>query len=1560
MTQKSFWFTSISFALLITLAVKLQTANATDYHIGRGQQYTTLEALRSAVSTLNNDTLIFHDDVDTSLRGNYSFSVNGIVNVISNVNGQKRTISQLSGNSNRIFDVSGTLNISSDIIIDGIHSTSSGTMFIQYGGIVNAENVTFTNNISQIFGGAIDTNSGARLVNVRGAYFANNTGGRGGGVEIFYTDAADFTDATFRNNTATSEPGGAIFITGGGNTTNIVMGATAGKISLYEGNKYTNPSENLDIYNSLHCTGSGTYNINIVTEGALHDNNGRITKDAGILDLKDPIFLREGYNYQVNLTKAGEGIWKLGGNSEINTGNGQATILIDQGQLYLYKDAELHMTGNNDSFTVTEGAVVYFNGKNIIEGTSVLFSRNSLMTFDLSYYFPNDSDTANMNTPMLYLSGDTLQVRGTRIDIAGLPNDTRRNGNYVLIEGKSPLEIGDFNLWIGNANIDVSGRISERFGYSLGYGHDAKGKDIETQLVLSIEETDNTVLKWTSLPNDQWSVIGKNWKLIRDDSTDSFIPGDTVQFFDSGYHTIELLETVAIGHHTATENATGKKWYDGVNDITGMHVSGDGNWTFNGNGSIIDNDLTGSAALLFDGSGTLTFANNGANTYRGGTNIAGTGTLKASDGKQLGLGKINFLNNNTTEQNILHITGTTTLNQQIVAESRSNGYVTVDSTKNLTLHRIAEANETIGNAVYVKNGGTLTIEAKPTGRYGNIIFSENGTKNDGELLEKGAAVYVENGGQWNANKITVSKNQVQANGGIIYNEGTTTIHSSTLTENIGSAVRADGNSNTQIYDSIFTKNSTTDNGAAIYYQGSTGNNSLTIGATAGKTTTFSGNLANGIANSIHLTTTNNGTANLFIDTQKDNKTEAEGIVNMLDPLSSDSNSYQLNITKIGEGTWKLAGNNKFEASNGTNFQITNGTVDLYKEGTIEITKGTFNIGTAGKLNSRGENVIIAPTITLANGATLGFDLTDSVSVTTTSTELTPSPAFLGLETSTLNVHGRQQIDLLALSKYENGYGTFNLLTSNKSINTSTMDLLYHGEKIEEFRERVGELKTDNGGKTLQVEIYKTDNGTTTWTGEDKNFLWDATSKNWNGQGNIAGSKQFLHGDTVIFNDTGISIDTGARTITIIDAGVKIKEMTVNNSDVDKNKNDYVFTGGSITASGGFTKQGSGTVTFTQANKFCNDTIIEDGKVVVHKVSSLGTSNIKFENDNTKLEFNLDGQSSGVFEQQITGRGELIKSGGGYLTLKNEPNERNTYSGGTTILGGTLIAEGLNTLGSGNIVTGIDEKQYGTFILNLTQNETLTKTISGTGSFQTTGTGTLTLTQQNDYAGDTIIGSDSAISIQNIDSLGTGKNIRNDGKLIMDLTSDGTLNQTMNGNGSLEKKGNGQLELTQANTFFGKTTLSAGTLRLTHELALQNSLLDYQNGNLDIGTLKSLKLGGIAGTQNLSLNNQSGQAIDLTLNVNNQDASRYSGNLTGTGKVTKTGTGTQIFAGQNSYSGETLISGGRLVSVGVTGLGTGNVVNNAELEFNIYTGNEETYEKPITGTGSLWKSGSGTL
>jgi autotransporter-associated beta strand protein len=78
-------------------------------------------------------------------------------------------------------------------------------------------------------------------------------------------------------------------------------------------------------------------------------------------------------------------------------------------------------------------------------------------------------------------------------------------------------------------------------------------------------------------------------------------------------------------------------------------------------------------------------------------------------------------------------------------------------------------------------------------------------------------------------------------------------------------------------------------------------------------------------------------------------------------------------------------------------------------------------------------------------------------------------------------------------------------------------------------------------------------------------------------------------------------------------------------------------------------------------------------------------------------------------------------------------------------------------------------------------------------------------------------------------------------------------------------------------------------------------------------------------------------------------------------IDKQGLGTLILSGANTYSGATTISGGilQIGNGGTSGnLGSGSIINNADLVFN--RSNSLTLDSVISGTGSLSKTGSGTL
>ena len=84
-------------------------------------------------------------------------------------------------------------------------------------------------------------------------------------------------------------------------------------------------------------------------------------------------------------------------------------------------------------------------------------------------------------------------------------------------------------------------------------------------------------------------------------------------------------------------------------------------------------------------------------------------------------------------------------------------------------------------------------------------------------------------------------------------------------------------------------------------------------------------------------------------------------------------------------------------------------------------------------------------------------------------------------------------------------------------------------------------------------------------------------------------------------------------------------------------------------------------------------------------------------------------------------------------------------------------------------------------------------------------------------------------------------------------------------------------------------------------------------------------------------------------------------ISGSGALTKTAAGTLILTGANSYGGGTTISQGTLqLGDGSSNNGSvsGNIADNAALVF--ANPSAQTYGGVISGTGSLGKTGAGTL
>ncbi|HHA3300677.1 TPA: fibronectin-binding autotransporter adhesin ShdA [Salmonella enterica subsp. enterica serovar Anatum] len=400
----------------------------------------------------------------------------------------------------------------------------------------------------------------------------------------------------------------------------------------------------------------------------------------------------------------------------------------------------------------------------------------------------------------------------------------------------------------------------------------------------------------------------------------------------------------------------------------------------------------------------------------------------------------------------------------------------------------------------------------------------------------------------------------------------------------------------------------------------------------------------------------------------------------------------------------------------------------------------------------------------------------------------------------------------------------------------------------------------------------------------------ATS-NWNG------SKLTKQGDgTLILSNTGndygdTEIDGGilaAKDAAALGTGdVTIAEsatLELSQGTLDNN----------VTGEGQIVKSGSDELIVTGDNTYSGGTTITGGILAAKDAASLGSGDVDIA-ENAKLEL-----SQGTLDNNVTGEGQIVKSGSDELIVTGA----NDYSGGTTISGGTLIADHADSLGIGAVANS--------GVLQVGEGE-LENTLSGTGSLVKTGTGELTLNGDNDYSGGTTI-DDGVLIADNADSLGSG-DIDNSGVL---QVGEGELKNTLSGTGSLVKIGTGELTLNGDNDYSGGTTISDGTLIANHADSLGTGAID-NSGVLQVGE------GELENT------------------------------LSGAGSLVKTGTGELTLSGDNSYSGGTTISDGTLIADHADSLGSGDIDNSGVLKVG-----EGELKNTLSGSGSLVKTGTGEL
>jgi autotransporter-associated beta strand protein len=289
--------------------------------------------------------------------------------------------------------------------------------------------------------------------------------------------------------------------------------------------------------------------------------------------------------------------------------------------------------------------------------------------------------------------------------------------------------------------------------------------------------------------------------------------------------------------------------------------------------------------------------------------------------------------------------------------------------------------------------------------------------------------------------------------------------------------------------------------------------------------------------------------------------------------------------------------------------------------------------------------------------------------------------------------------------------------------------------------------------------------------------------------------------------------------------------------------------------------------------------------------------------NSEAAINAAALSSLTLSGPIDGSQAVVKSGGGTLVFGGD----NSYSGGTTVNGGTLtVLSGARlAAAAGALAVNNPNTARGTaVVVNLNSPQTV-GSLSGTIAAPANGVNMVTIN---------LTGSTTVLTVDQDVATGYA------GMLA--------------GRGGLVKTGSGLLALSGADTYSGGTTLAGGTLAIDNPWALGSGRLVIDGGALDNTSPGPITLSPMVpetwnadfsfiGTQNLNLGFGTvtlagpGASRQVTVQGGTLTVGRVIGGAYG---LSKAGPGALVLAANNNYSGGTTVNGGTLTVLAGARLG----------------------------------------
>ncbi len=426
---------------------------------------------------------------------------------------------------------------------------------------------------------------------------------------------------------------------------------------------------------------------------------------------------------------------------------------------------------------------------------------------------------------------------------------------------------------------------------------------------------------------------------------------------------------------------------------------------------------------------------------------------------------------------------------------------------------------------------------------------------------------------------------------------------------------------------------------------------------------------------------------------------------------------------------------------------------------------------------------------------------------------------------------------------------------------------------------------------------------------------------------------------------------------------------------------------SVIAATAITVAGTGTLTVTSPNAYTGNTVIDGGALVLANSNAAQTATVGI-NVNNGLQF---ASGIGTFNiGSLGGSGNLVlaNTAGGAITVVTGENNANTTCSGVISGPGTLVHNGSGTMVlaaantfSGGLILGADalvitnSASAGTGSISFAGSSTISVTanmtvpnafviesnttgtintadytvalagpITGPGSLNKIGSGTLIVAASNSYSGGTSISQgalqlanaaaiqNSTVSINTDNGLlfspdigtfnvgglaGSNALALNDtsGTPIMLVAGgnnqDTTFGGAISGSGTLIKAGTGSLDLTgSSSSWTGGMILDPGSVTVSSDAALgapSNSITFDGNSTLQADASFAL-----SPSRNMAISSSTTATFDTKRNT-----LAIAGAISGSGALAVVGGGTLVLSGSNDYSGGTVVDAGTLlVTIGV--------------------------------------------